>query len=923
MGKKIIIGFTILLIIGLLTGWYFFTREAKYFGTQAFRAVPENGLVIVRVHHLGEYVAKSLKNPIWKTYSGFTGISDLYHNLVFVDSLFRLNPELRNTFFNKDLTMMVGGEKDKLENLYILELSSLGEKRALSGLLENYLTIKGAALERVKSGGAKVSHYSWKEKSVKLQFYMAFFHGLFICGSSFELISRSVAQLEKEDKPQNSIFEKANKTATENIDLNIYLNHNQLTLLGPKLLGREFVKQISVRSTLAEWSEIDLTQKNEDLLLNGFSFTGDSLHNYLEIFLHQKPATFNLASFIPAETSFFMSVSISDNQQFFIDYERLLDHQGQLTNYKRSLSQIDSLYGINLQNIVIDNLEGAAAIVFAQPNLANPEENKFLVLKVKSGLKIEEALSPLVELAKEKVKRGQAKKDDLFRMDNEVISKISKISVNDFGNKVFGGIFSDVETNFFAVFNNCLIMGASSESLGRFLRSNVLQETLINNKKYQEFASGLSDQFNFYLWGSPGNCLPFFKEKINSVLYDEFENKLTEIHKIEAVGWQVGIENGKAYNMARIKYNIDNQEDSISPEWRSLIGTSRITQLQFVVNPNDKTNHNIVVQDSAFNFMMIGNQGRVLWKIKLDGQILSEIFQLNCFKDGKLQYFFSTGEALHMIDQDGNYIRNYPLALRSPATNGVSVFDYDKKGDYRFFIAGKDHRVYLYDKNGKTIPDWEPHKTEHDVLQPVQYFRVENKDYILFKDSNRGYILDRKGKTRVTIKGDLTFSNNCFYLEPKLGKNPARLITTGSDGQVISIGFDGSVQTLSFGKFSPDHYFSCEDLNSDGKLDYIYLDGNKLVAFDQEGNVIFTQKLDDPVNSRPELFTFPNIKRKIGITISSKNKLYLFNADGSLYTGFPLDGNSLFKINFPENSNGSFNLITGTPDGYLNNYRIK
>jgi hypothetical protein len=30
----------------------------------------------------------------------------------------------------------------------------------------------------------------------------------------------------------------------------------------------------------------------------------------------------------------------------------------------------------------------------------------------------------------------------------------------------------------------------------------------------------------------------------------------------------------------------------------------------------------------------------------------------------------------------------------------------------------------------------------------------------------------------------------------------------------------------------------------------------------------------------------------------------------------------LFKINFPKNGNGSFNLITGTPDGYLNNYRI-
>ena len=201
MGKKIIIGFTILLIIGLLTGWYFFTREAKYFGTQAFRAIPENGLLIVRVHHIGEYAAKSLKNPIWHTYSGFTGISGLFDNLVLVDSIFRMNPELSNLFFNKDLTMMVSGEKERLGNLYILELSSLGEKHSLAGILENYLTIKGAALERVNIGGAKVSHYSWPEGSIKRQFYMTFFHGLFICGSILESIERSIAQLENTNKP--------------------------------------------------------------------------------------------------------------------------------------------------------------------------------------------------------------------------------------------------------------------------------------------------------------------------------------------------------------------------------------------------------------------------------------------------------------------------------------------------------------------------------------------------------------------------------------------------------------------------------------------------------------------------------------------------------------------------------------------------
>ena len=923
MGKKILIGFTILLIVGLLTGWYFFTREAKYFGTPAFHAIPENGSIIVRIHHIGDYATRSLKNPVWKTYSGFTGISALYQNLVFVDSLFRTNPVLGKAFFNKDLTMMLGSGKDKIGNLCFLELSSLGEKRTLSGIIENYLTLKGAALEKVKAGGAKVLHYFWNDGTAKRQIYLTFYHGLFIAGNELELISSAVAELENLVKPRNSIFEKANKTATDNIDVNIYLNHKQLSQFWPKLLDDGFLEQINGNSTLAEWSEIDLTQKNDDLLLNGFSFTGDSLRNYLEIFKHQKQGTFDLAGFIPAGTSFFLGVSISGNQQFFDDYERFLDHQNQLTNYKSSLTETDSLYKVDIQNIVIDNLEGSAAIVFTQPDPINQDENKYLVIKVKSGAQMEEAMAPLVEVAKVRAKNGSYQNEVLFKVDNEVVSKIYKISIADFGKKVFGGLFADVKTDFFTIYNNCLIMGSSTGSLSRFLSANVLQETLGNNKNYQEFTSGLSDQFNLFFWGSPGSCLPFFKEKINCGLYQEFENKMTEIQKIESVGWQVGIENGLAYNMARIKYNSANLEIGPSPVWKSLIGSPLISKLQYVVNPLDKTRQEIVVQDSAFNFMLIGNQGRVLWKIELDGPILSDVFQLNCFKDGQLQYFFSTGKALHMIGHDGNYIRNFPLSLRSPATNGVSVFDYDKNGEYRFFVAGKDHRIYLYDKKGSIIQDWAPSKTEHDVTQPVQFFRVENKDYLVFSDSNRGYILDRKGKPRVNIKGDRGYSNNRFYLEPKSGKNPPRLIATGPEGQVFSIGFDGTVITSSFGKFSPDHYFSLVDLNSDNNLVYLYLDGNMLIAYNQKGEEIFSKEFNQPVNIAPEIFTFPDNNRKIGVTVSSENKLFLFNSDGSLYPGFPLGGNSIFKINFQLNPEGSFNLITGTTDGYLNNYQIR
>ena len=288
MGKKILIGITILLIFGMLAGWYVFTREAKYFGTSAFRAVPENVSVIIRIHHLGNYTVRSLNNPIWKTSSGFEGVNVLYHQLAFADSLFKTYPEADKSFKDKDLTIMFGGDKNHFWNLCLVELSSLSEKRAISNFIENYFSKQGATLEKIKSGQVDLSCYSWKQGELLQNYCITFYHGLVLAGADREVVIQAVKQLETPATQANSVFERANKTATNNIDLNIYLNHSKLPQYTHELFSEIFCERLKGSSPLSGWSEIDLTQKNEELLFNGFSFTGDSLNNYLEIFRHQQ-----------------------------------------------------------------------------------------------------------------------------------------------------------------------------------------------------------------------------------------------------------------------------------------------------------------------------------------------------------------------------------------------------------------------------------------------------------------------------------------------------------------------------------------------------------------------------------------------------------------------------------------------------------
>jgi hypothetical protein len=64
----------------------------------------------------------------------------------------------------------------------------------------------------------------------------------------------------------------------------------------------------------------------------------------------------------------------------------------------------------------------------------------------------------------------------------------------------------------------------------------------------------------------------------------------------------------------------------------------------------------------------------------LEGPIMGSVQQLDFYKNGKLQYLFNTAEKIHLIDRNGNYVERYPIALRSPATSPLALFDYERTG---------------------------------------------------------------------------------------------------------------------------------------------------------------------------------------------------------------------------------------------------
>jgi hypothetical protein len=131
------------------------------------------------------------------------------------------------------------------------------------------------------------------------------------------------------------------------------------------------------------------------------------------------------------------------------------------------------------------------------------------------------------------------------------------------------------------------------------------------------------------------------------------------------------------------------------------------------------------------------------------------------------------------------------------------------------------------------------------------------------------------------------------------------------------------VSSLMSRQMSPDHFFSMEDLTRDGIPEFLFVDGNELDVFKQDGKRLFNYKVKGGISDMPDIYKFSSSDVKIGISDRSRNRIYLINSDGTLYEGFPLEGSTRFSIGYFKDSDSRFNLIVGSENSFLYNYSIE
>lgn len=909
--KDITIVFIILLVLTIGLIFLYIKKNLVFEDSQPIDAIPTNAAVIIQINQPEKTVVNLLKNTAYSSdlehFESFSIISQVHQ---FIDTSAVFKNEYSGALLDRSCIISLHPSTEHEANwLATIPLKKKSEEKEIT---KHLLRLEPDA-ERVKYYGSSILAIQ-KSSQIPISLYVTIYKGIISISNNRSTLELSVNQRNENRSLLDDVaFRNIHKTSQVANSVSVYVNFSQMSQLSSGLFNSNsfnagFIERI------ANWSELDLEIRNDAISLNGFTITNEENH-FANLFKGVSSQKSEIIQIIPDDTKFLMSYSFNGNRQFKENLLKYATENSSGDTYLKESESFRSKAGIGFEELFFSFIDKEIALIYTEPSSDNPSGNRYLIFNTQGQSKTLEIIRVINQEQENATTPTQwIELDDQTKFP--VYSGLSQKMMT----LLWQNLFPVVPSAYYTFFRNYIVFANSPEELKTFMYATVLNKSLSAHPYYAPFLENFSFQENFFLFCEVPYIFPFAQKSLNASIFHPTNNQNQALSKFYGLGIQLSSAQNLLYTSVYANYTPqrDKQPTTI---WQSRLDSTIIGKPALVDNHNTGEKE-ILVQDNYYNLYLINNMGRVLWKRPLESPILSEIYQIDFYKNGKLQYLFNTAGRLYLIDRNGNHVAKYPFTLPSTATNGLSVFDYENNKDYRIFLALSDNRVYLFDKNGNRNPGWSPPQTEGTVTSPVQYFSTGGRDYIVFSDQYRNYILDRRGENRVIpARSFIRNPNSLFFLEGD--GSGASLVTTTQSGLLAKISLPGGECSFNELFDCPEEHFMTLINENTGKPSYVYVTRNQLQSFNSDGQQEMVVTFDQPILIRTDIYQFSATDIKFGIVEQNTGRIHLIGRDGKNYRGFPLKGNSRFSIGFLKSSAYRFNLIVGGEHNFLNNYRIE
>jgi hypothetical protein len=317
----------------------------------------------------------------------------------------------------------------------------------------------------------------------------------------------------------------------------------------------------------------------------------------------------------------------------------------------------------------------------------------------------------------------------------------------------------------------------------------------------------------------------------------------------------------------------------------------------FAVRNHNNHSLEMIVQDSSYTLnLVLADQTKGL-KIPLKEPLVTPVYQIDYYINGKFQYLFALKHSVHIVDRTGTYIPGYPVKIGSDQpVKYINLIDYDGKKDYRIMVATEKSYYFLLDKAGRKLKGWNPKKLTGAPMMPGQHLRVGKNDFMLFLQGNGiVHVLNRKGIGRNGFPIDLK-NNISSPLNIRKGGSlsTTELVAMTDVGELVEFNLQGRVQRRKqFYKESLDEKFAL--VNSNNSENYIISKlSNDLITFYSGNEELLFSVQNFSNNPEIQYYNFGSGNDVMVIADRKNKSTTLYNMEGVALHNIPI--NSGFKV---------------------------
>ncbi len=843
---------TAILFIAVIVASIFYFRDVNKEHTESvlpLKHLPDNTLLIASIKN-DEITDKIFSE--FEVFDAMLGFKNIQKIKAFKYDILR-NEHLHSVLGNAELFISFHPDKDSVHTLFTIAAQEELVESNIATLIDNL-----SANYKIQSSDT-LDHkiYSIQPDSSDLTLYATYYKEVFFASYAKSLI---ISVLDKKTKHlSESQIDYFIKNNSRNTPLSVYFAHQEFPSILKHFQRREkgiFSDQFVGLGGQSTWN---INYKQDALMLTGESEIEDTKGNYVALFRNQLKTTQRLYNYFPAATAVYMEYSLSNKESFSSDLKQLFE--------KRSETQkIQSVYNsISDSTQTIQEFYEMMDGNFALIEQINQTNLGYIALKDSSTW----------NTIKNKLTTEYS--DGIYRFNSSNILY-----------SILGDAFKTMGRPYVTLIDQVLVVANSPSILEYYLQDYSRKNLLTGTIGFKNFEKLQGNEANITLFVHNKNA----NSKIVNALTPRYSKNYRDKENYgfqDFYSWSVQL-SGNRTNLSSQIYAVYKSKTALgsTPEWTYAFDNKAITR-PYIFDYAD-TSQFIVIQELDHTLHAIHPTGQKLWSAVIAGRIVGDIQQI----EDRSLVFVTDKNRLYKIDTNGKTAKGFSASIPDEPTSTPYIADI--QGKQNIFIPTAK-AIYVYDMVANRNTKWETIDIVGNIVGPIQ--KVNND--LLFA-TTEGYIywVDQDGNIQkeINIDGDIQLKNG-------LAIHNDNLYVTDTDGVLYQYSMNGQFKNkkiLKEGLSKP--YVDFSNLSSSNNLELVLLDRGLLnvLTLADSTQALFEHHFIKDIEDRPQFFknSASNVHR-LGISSRNNNLLYIFEENGTIVEGFPVEGQPLFyygKINY-------------------------